>query len=317
MSCAYCGGNKTKTREHIISSSVLELFPECDYTYDDVRGTVYKSDPVINDVCIDCNNKKLSYIDSYAKSFISNYFLVNYNMNDTLKISYDYTMLLKVLLKYMFNDLRAHRGDISFFDNDVIQFLLDENRTTLDKNITILSGLSVNTSVMPDFFIGNKKLIWVNNPIFLENSIIEHFDDFTGQVYRRDPLEQFKMDDLLSSYLFKFNSGLFVILCWKSDSKKYLEYEQILDKIYPYTLIDKNKSTAEIKRCTHAYNWFMPQLIDVNWGLDLADITNSMMNPKINPLSIQDKLNKPWKEYENKIKAQHINKKSKKKKKKK
>ena len=75
MKCAYCGDEGRGTKEHIISHSVLELFPECDLTYDDMRNTVYKAEPMIKDVCAECNNKRLSYIDSYAKSFIQKYFV--------------------------------------------------------------------------------------------------------------------------------------------------------------------------------------------------------------------------------------------------
>lgn len=66
MKCAYCSNEAKSTREHIISSSVLDLFPECFLTVDENRKKIYSADPVINDVCADCNNNKLSYIDNYA-----------------------------------------------------------------------------------------------------------------------------------------------------------------------------------------------------------------------------------------------------------
>ena len=33
MKCAYCGKEARGTREHIISSAILDLFPECYITY--------------------------------------------------------------------------------------------------------------------------------------------------------------------------------------------------------------------------------------------------------------------------------------------
>lgn len=56
MSCAYCGERSDYTKEHIISSSVLDLFPECFATIDNARGKAYASDPVVKDVCSVCNN---------------------------------------------------------------------------------------------------------------------------------------------------------------------------------------------------------------------------------------------------------------------
>ena len=72
MKCAYCGKEAKGTREHIISCAILDLFPECYITFDDARHTSHESDPMVKDVCADCNNNKISYIDSYAKDFCKN-----------------------------------------------------------------------------------------------------------------------------------------------------------------------------------------------------------------------------------------------------
>ena len=37
MKCAYCGKETKGTKEHIISSAILDLFPECYLTYDGLR----------------------------------------------------------------------------------------------------------------------------------------------------------------------------------------------------------------------------------------------------------------------------------------
>ena len=47
MKCAYCGKETKGTKEHIISSAILDLFPECYLTYDGLRKKVYKSDPIV------------------------------------------------------------------------------------------------------------------------------------------------------------------------------------------------------------------------------------------------------------------------------
>lgn len=99
MKCAYCGKEDKGTREHIISSGVLDLFPECFLTIDNSRKTSYTDDPVIKDVCEDCNNNKISYIDSYSKKIIGRYFLNKYKSNDEIEIEYDAALIQKMLLK--------------------------------------------------------------------------------------------------------------------------------------------------------------------------------------------------------------------------
>ena len=106
---------------------------------------------MVKDVCADCNNNRISYIDSYAKEFIEKYFLVKYKKDDTLSVEYDYTMIQKMCLKFAFNDLRARKKDISFFDDEVKEFLLNEEKSSPLGNTTILAGLAVNTSPAPDY----------------------------------------------------------------------------------------------------------------------------------------------------------------------
>ena len=122
MICAYCGKEAKGTKEHIISSGILGLFPECFATIDGERSIVHQGDPMVKDVCADCNNNRISYIDSYAKEFIEKYFLVKYKKDDTLSVEYDYTMIQKMCLKFAFNDLRARKKDVSFFDDEVKEY---------------------------------------------------------------------------------------------------------------------------------------------------------------------------------------------------
>lgn len=41
MKCAYCGVEAKGTKEHIISKSVLNLFPECYLTINEEKGSMY------------------------------------------------------------------------------------------------------------------------------------------------------------------------------------------------------------------------------------------------------------------------------------
>ena len=55
MICAYCGKEAKGTKEHIISSGILGLFPECFATIDGERNVIHQGDPMVKDVCADCN----------------------------------------------------------------------------------------------------------------------------------------------------------------------------------------------------------------------------------------------------------------------
>ena len=114
MICAYCGKDGKGTKEHIISNGVLKLFPECSLTIDSDRNRIHQGDPMIKDVCANCNNIKLPYIDSYAKNLIEKYFMVKYAEDETLVFDYNYTMIQKMCLKFAFNDLRSRKKDISY-----------------------------------------------------------------------------------------------------------------------------------------------------------------------------------------------------------
>ena len=79
-------------------------------------------------------------------------------------------------LKFAFNDLRARKKDVSFFDDEVKEFLLNEEKSSPLGNITILAGLAVNTSPAPDYMFGNMKLRWGDSPLLLANSIVTNID---------------------------------------------------------------------------------------------------------------------------------------------
>ena len=140
MKCAYCGKEARGTREHIISSAILDLFPECYITFDDARNAIHEADPMVKDVCAECNNNRISYIDSYAKEFISKYFVKKYKEDDVVEIEYDYTLIQKMLLKYAYNDMRSRKEDCSFFDEEILEYLMDiNNNVPKDNNVWISS----------------------------------------------------------------------------------------------------------------------------------------------------------------------------------
>lgn len=276
MICAYCGQEQKATKEHIISSCILDLFPECYLTIDDRRGIVHEGDPVIKDVCSDCNNNKLSYIDSYAQNFISDNFLQKYDEQIELEVDYDYVMIQKMLLKFAFNALRSHKDETTFFDKEVIDFLLDKDIKTPLNYVSVLAGIAVNTSPMHDVFFGNKKIQWLKDPLFLSNSIIHNLDYTTGKITTRDNPEKESFDALILSYIFRFNSGQFILTCFDKNKAPFTNDLVKLKFQYPYTLLDQGSSMAKLSRCTSEATYHMLQIIDVSWGNGIMDDISHM-----------------------------------------
>ena len=265
MKCAYCGNEAGGTKEHIISSAILDLFPECYITFDDARHISHESDPMIKDVCAVCNNQRISYIDSYAKEFIGKYFTQKYSEDAVVDVEYDYVMIQKMLLKYAYNDMRSHKWDCSFFDPEIIHYLMDEKDNISKKNVTVMCGLAVNVSPVPDAMFGNLKLRWCKDPILYANSTVRNINYETGQVYLNDDIKKEDFPDLRVSYIFKFNSVQFLLLCWDKDSDKIEQNNIVLECQYPYCLLKDGNTTATLPVCTDEFNYHHFEHIHVRW----------------------------------------------------
>lgn len=306
MKCAYCGKESKATREHIISSGVLDLFPECFLTIDEGKKVVHMADPIIKDVCAECNNNKISYIDSYAIQIIKRYFVQKYKPDDTVKFEYDYTMLQKMLLKYAFNDIRSQREERSFYDKDIIDFLLNEEDKRPKREVSILAGLAVNTSPVPDYIFGNLKLQWCKSPLFLANSIVTHIDYETGQVFLRENLERQNLEGLVLSYIFRFHSGQFILICWDKNSSKIEENLEIIKLQYPYELLGIENNPSILSRCTNDTTYHQFQLVDVIWGHRIMDEISTMRRLASKQYdSTMEELMNLWQQEEQRLADEH------------
>lgn len=265
MKCAYCGEEAKGTKEHIISSAILDLFPECYITFDEARNKAYESDPMVKDVCAVCNNQRISYIDSYAKKFVSDYFTKSYSEEDKVEIDYDYVMIQKMLLKYAYNDMRSRKEDISFFDESILHYLMNEDDNIPKANITVLCGLAVNVSPVPEALYGNLKLRWCKNPIMFANSTIRYIDYDTGQIFLNENIEYEHFEDMVFSYVFKFNSVQFLLFCWDKQSTKLEQNNIVLEYQYPYCLLKAEETHTVLPICTDELNYHHFAHIHVKW----------------------------------------------------
>ena len=304
MVCAYCGKEAKGTKEHIVSSAILDLFPECYITFDETRNRIHESDPMVKDVCAECNNKRISYIDSYAKDFIAKYFIQTYSENDGVEIEYDYVMIQKMLLKYAYNDMRSHKEDCSFFDEEIKQFLMNSNDAIPKVNITILCGLAVNVSPVPDAMFGNLKLRWGKNPLFYSNSTIRNINYETGQITLNEDIEKENFPDLKISYVFRFNSVQFLLLCWNKKSNKIEQNRTVLRCQYPYYLMNEAESRAVLPICTDELNYHRFDHIHVRWD-GLFEVGLMRKYASGGNYKYKELYERAWKEEEKKIKDEH------------
>lgn len=302
MKCAYCEKETKGTKEHIISKSVLDLFPECFLTIDRFRNVIHGNDPTIKDVCSECNNKKLNYIDTYAKSFIEKYFLER--RNEELTIEYDYTLLQKVLLKYTFNDLRSKNMDVSFFDNEIIDYIKDKNDTEPKKYITILGGTAINNTPLPDPYWGNMKLQWIENPIFRETPIVKCLNYETGEIIFEKNQKIAHFDQLKISSLFRFHTGQFILLCWdkhiSDDEIRVLNIRLAVD--YPYTVLS-TQGNDQLPICTDEMNYV--HIEDIHLRYDSLYEIGLMRKYATDGYQERDKLIEAWIEEEKKLAEEH------------
>jgi len=125
--CAYCGKGNSLTREHIIPSFLYKKHPDQKFGFNSAADKFVNSEAIIRDVCAECNNGILSELDGYGKSFYEeNQCQRSFNSSKTLVIKYNYTLLLRWLLKISYNSLRA-AGMHSNLMEKCIPFILNEN----------------------------------------------------------------------------------------------------------------------------------------------------------------------------------------------
>lgn len=271
MICTYCGKDKKGTKEHVISKAVLDLFPECDLTINGETGRVYTGDPMIKDVCQECN-QKINYIDSYAKEIINQYFVQDYSYNDELYFCYDYTLLQKMCVKYAYNDCRVNKYNIGFFDDEIIDWLLDKQNYKPNTRITLMGGLAINTSPVPNFLFGNEKLRWVASPLLLSDSLVERIDYYTGELCLNESPKQQELPGKIISYIFRFNSLQIIMICWEKNisDDTLTENNTLLRAQYPYTILGVSGKSV-LKRCTSEVTFHQFNIVDVVWGQEVLD----------------------------------------------
>ena len=145
-------------------------------------------------------------------------------------------MIQKMLLKYAYNDMRSHKEDCSFFDEEIKQFLMNSN--------------------------------------------------------------------LEISYVFRFNSVQFLLLCWDKESNKIEQNRTVLRCQYPYYLMNEAESRAVLPICTDELNYHRFDHIHVRWD-GLFEVGLMRKYASGGNYKYKELYERAWKEEEKKIKDEH------------
>ncbi len=130
--CAYCKQRKKLTREHVIPNWYINIDKSPDDTlYSERAPKKFISDLVVKDVCQDCNNFRLSQLDSYGKSLYDEYFHDHVFKNESIEFKYDFQSLLKWLIKCSYNSARVNNADLEVLEG-YAEFLINEEDSPKD-----------------------------------------------------------------------------------------------------------------------------------------------------------------------------------------
>ncbi len=129
--CAYCGKSGRMTREHIFPEAMAR--ENYHITIDHTRDSKnYKSQVVVKDVCSTCNNNHLSKLDRYGQQLENTYFSIPITL--PLKFDFSYNLLLRFLLKLLFNQERALRSPNNLqLLKSFTQYILGKNSETPER----------------------------------------------------------------------------------------------------------------------------------------------------------------------------------------
>lgn len=121
--CAYCRSTANKlTREHIWPSCIIKRVPTYAARFSERANKVFSGDLTIADVCDQCNNGPLSYLDAYISKVYDRWFVQFPERGQWLDFDYDWSLLGRWLLKISFNSARASGSDVAVLEKfaDVI-----------------------------------------------------------------------------------------------------------------------------------------------------------------------------------------------------
>lgn len=140
--CAYCGPTDGKiTREHIIPKFIYDHYEENNYKvsgWNEYAKKTVGGEFKIKDVCEKCNNELLGELDNYASHFLrQNGILTDVFLQESIKLTYDYDMLLRWLLKISFNAVRIEGSHAHIFSTSINYILHSDSNGMRDFEVIV------------------------------------------------------------------------------------------------------------------------------------------------------------------------------------
>src|SRR6266536_1092385 len=115
--CNFCGLDKKLSREHIWSSIVLRLFdPVAPLTIDEHRGIAHQGDPLVKDLCGDCNSL-MSPVDTAMGAFAEKYLVGS--LTDHPKVEIAEPNILRWVMKTVSNHERSLKAGTTWWQRYV------------------------------------------------------------------------------------------------------------------------------------------------------------------------------------------------------
>lgn len=105
--CAYCHRTAPATKEHIWPNSLIDRFEHGLKTFNHRSSRFYSGDPVVKDVCGDCNSGRLNRLDTYLCEVFDRFMHRVLLPGEGVQLEYDYDLLLRALLKITYNSSRV------------------------------------------------------------------------------------------------------------------------------------------------------------------------------------------------------------------
>lgn len=194
--CEFCGQDKPLSKEHVWSSAVLRLFDAvAPMTFDRERGRAYGADPVVKDLCRDCNSA-LSPTDTAMRAFAEQY-LVSH-LDQHLVVHFDHLDLLRWIMKTVANCERCINLETTWW-REFVPFFRGEGGDIRRVDLFLapwrdLSPLQVATETNMVLVIGAEQA---------------HF----ARMQDNDPRLIHAMIE--TTWALKIGSGVFLLVVWK------------------------------------------------------------------------------------------------------
>lgn len=216
--CPYCGnelgkGKHTRTQEHIIPKSLIDLYPEQDITFDRniKNGMVVDNKGItIGDVCKECNEGVLSTLDLYGKTLITKkFYYPPYEFDDyyrTFQIELDTSMFMRWILKIFYNEIRKEKRSSENIKK-LIPFIMDGNGNK--SGVSFFLGLHINLNPIPEELFGVRPLQINMEPQFFK----EAFQKGTKPV-------RFNIPQMDQACAIRFGNCVVYVVLWKDNAEK-------------------------------------------------------------------------------------------------